>query len=132
MFTIFVFYLPVEGWLFHGRSTYLDPAMLYGLSAMAAAIACIAAVVASATALAFASFALDSFAFNLWKVTGAFAQSEWHVFKLKNTKFPTVNVVYCFKASSMAICQKPTSKSKQERHPAPTKLSVASWIQGSR
>ena len=36
-----------------------------------------------------------------------------------------VKAVYCFEASSMAICQKPAFRSKQEKYPAPTRLSVA-------
>ena len=42
-----------------------------------------------------------------------------------------VKVVYCFDASSMAICQKPTFRFKQEKHPVLTILSMASCIQGS-
>ena len=50
----------------------------------------------------------------------------------KIPKFPLVKVVYCFDASSMVICQKPAFRSRQEKHPSPTKLSMASYIWGSR
>ena len=43
-----------------------------------------------------------------------------------------VKAMYCFDASSIAICQKPVFRSKQEKYPAPTRLSMASCIQGSR
>ena len=49
---------------------------------------------------------------------------------LKNPKLPTVKVVYCFDASSIFICQNPDLRSKQEKCPAPTKLSNTSCILG--
>ena len=40
--------------------------------------------------------------------------------------------MYCFDASSIVICQNPNFRSKQEKYPAPTRLLMASCIQGSR
>ena len=48
----------------------------------------------------------------------------------KNPKLPTVKVVYYFNASSIFICQNPDLRSKQEKYPAPTKLSNAFCILG--
>ena len=60
------------------------------------------------------------------------AWPEWHCSHSKNPRFPTVKAVYCFDALSIAICQKPTFRSKQENYPTPTGLSMASCIWGSR
>ena len=39
-----------------------------------------------------------------------------------------VKAVYYSDASSILICQNPDFRSKQEKWPAPTRLSNASWI----
>ena len=39
-----------------------------------------------------------------------------------------VKVVYCLATSSILICQNPDFRSRQEKWPAPTRLSDASWI----
>ena len=44
----------------------------------------------------------------------------------KNPMFPMVKAVHCFEASSMAICQNPAFKSKQEKYPVPTRFLIAS------
>ena len=49
----------------------------------------------------------------------------------KNPRFPMVKAVYCFDSSSILACQKPNLRSKQEKCPTPTKLSITSWICGS-
>ena len=54
------------------------------------------------------------------------AQPELHMFALNNPRFLTVKAVYCFDASSIAICQKPTFRSKQEKYSVSTRLSMAS------
>ena len=50
---------------------------------------------------------------------------------LKKPRLPTVNAVYCFYDLSILICQKTDFRSRQEKKPAPAKLSNASWILGS-
>ena len=69
---------------------------------------------------------------NLCKSSRCIVQPEQHTFApSKNPRFPTVKVVYCFDSSSMEIFQKPTFRSWQKKHPAPTRLSMASCIWGS-
>ena len=41
-----------------------------------------------------------------------------------------VKAVYCFNASCIAICQKPAFRSKKEKYPALTRLSMASFVGG--
>ena len=46
------------------------------------------------------------FCINLWNVAGALHSPNGMCSHSKNPKFPTVKAVYCYKASSIAICQK--------------------------
>ena len=64
------------------------------------------------------------FFINLWNVAGALHSPNSMWLHLKNPKFPMVKAVYCFKASSIAICQNLAFKSRQEKYPVPTKLSM--------
>ena len=46
---------------------------------------------------------------------------KWHVFTFKESYVTHSESVYCFEASSMAICQNSAFKCKQEKYPAPPK-----------
>ena len=70
------------------------------------------------------------FCISLWNITSTLQSPKGMQSHLKNPKLPTVKAVYCFDASSIFICQNPNLRSKQEKSPAPTKLSNASCIQG--
>ena len=70
------------------------------------------------------------FCISLWNMASTLQSPKGVQSHLKNPKLPTVNVVYCFNASSIFICQNPNLRSRQEKCPAPTKLSNASWILG--
>ena len=58
------------------------------------------------------------FCIYLWNVAGALHSQNGMHSHSKNPKFPTVKAVYCLEAMSIAICQNPAFKSKQEKYPA--------------
>ena len=70
------------------------------------------------------------FCINLWNLAGALHSPNSIHSHSKNPRFPTVKAVYCFDVLPVAIYQKPTFTSKQEKYPTPTRLSMASCIQG--
>ena len=63
------------------------------------------------------------FCISLWNITSTLQSPKGMQSHSKNPKLPTVKAVYCFNASSIYICQNPNLRSKQEKCPAPTKLS---------
>ena len=70
------------------------------------------------------------FCISLWNMASALQSPKGMQSHSKNPKLPTVKAVYCFDAASIFICQNPDLRSKQEKCPAPTKLSNTSWILG--
>ena len=72
----------------------------------------------------------DSFASVFWNVAGTLPQPERHAFTFKECS-PQQKQYIAFEASSIAISQNPAFRSKQEKYPAPTRLSIASCICGS-
>ena len=67
---------------------------------------------------------------SLWNEVGTLQSPKGMGSHSKDPKLPTVKVVYSFKACSIFICQNPYLRSRQQKCPAPTKLSNASWILG--
>ena len=70
------------------------------------------------------------FCISHWKVAGALQSLKGIWLHSKNAKLPTVKALYCLDIFSIFICQNPDLRSRQEKWPAPTRLSNASCILG--
>ena len=68
------------------------------------------------------------FCMNLWSIAVTLHSPKGIRSHSKNSKLSTVKAVYCLDASSILICQNPDFRCRQEKWPAPTRLSNASWI----